>query len=530
MTRGSLTRRAASRRGLLGLALLLSLALLAAACGGGGQTAGGSEQPSGQAPSEASAGPVVITIGIDADPPNLDPAGSTARVDRYVQNNIFDKLYDIDEHMNIVPDLAAALPDISEDGKVYTIPIRQGVNFSDGTPVNADAVVFNLERYLDPSSPRASELSSVEKVEKVDDYTVRITLKAPFAPLLYTLTDRAGMIGSPAAIQKEGADFQQNPVGSGPFVFVSRIKGDQIVLKKNPNYWKPGLPKADEIIWKVVTDENVKVVNLKAGQLDIINTVPAQSVADLSSNPDFKVVSNASLGFQGFFLNVTQPPFDNVYLRRAVDEAIDRQALVNVVFQDTAVPGYGPFGPTSPAAAASGQVPAPNLDQAKADLAKGGKPDGFSFTFKTATSPVNQQVAQVVQNMLAKVGIQMEIQQEEFGTLLDECDNHEFQACALGWSGRPDPDGNIYSWLYTGGGLNDSGYSNKDVDQLLDEARVVADMSQRVQLYAQAMQIVHQDVPYVYLWFPKDIMAYKAQVQGFVLYPDGMIRAETITK
>lgn len=510
------------------VAVLVIAALAVAACGG--SPAPGKSEGSVTSSETASGQPIVITIGIDADPPNLDPAQSTARVDRYIQNNIFDKLYDIDEHMNVVPELASALPEISPDGKVYTIHLREGITFTDGTPVNADAVVFNLQRYLDPKSPRASELSSVASVEKVDDYTVRLNLKAPFSPLLYTLTDRAGMIASPKAIQEEGDNFQQQPVGSGPFVFDSRVKGDQIVLKKNPNYWKPGLPKADEIVWKVVTDENVKVVNLKAGQLDLINTVPAQQLPELQADSQFKVVSGTGLGFQGFFLNVSQPPFNNVYLRRAVDEAIDRQALVKVVFKDTAEPGYGPFSPTSFAASASGDVPPADLEKAKQDLAKGGKPNGFTFTFKTGTSPVNVQIAQVLKDMLAKVGINMEIQQEEFGTMLDECDQHQFQACALGWSGRPDPDGNIYSWLYTNGGLNDSVYSNKQVDQLLDQARTVSDQAQRTALYKQAMDIVHQDVPYVWLYFPKDIMAMKSSLQGFVLYPDGMIRAETLTK
>ncbi|MBX5464467.1 MAG: ABC transporter substrate-binding protein [Clostridia bacterium] len=526
------------RLGRTGLVAVALAALLLAGCGGGSSSSSGNAGSSGGTGQQQSTGAGTassqaggtITIGINADPPNLDPAGSTALVDRYVQNSIFDKLYDVDANLKVVPVLAASLPEISADGKTYTIHLRQGIQFTDGTPFNADAVVFNLKRYMSPDSARHSELSFVSDVQKVDDYTVRIVLSKPFSPLLYTLTDRAGMMGSPAAIQKEGANFGQHPVGTGPFMFESRIKGDQIVLVRNPHYWQKGLPKADKVVWKVVTDDNVKVVNLKAGQLDIIDTVPAQSVGDLQSNSAFRVDIGPGLGFQGLYLNVQQPPFNNVYLRRAVDLAIDRAALVKVVFGQTADPGYGPFPAGTPAEAASGTPPAVDLAKVKQLLAQGGHPNGFTFTLKIATSPVNQQVAQVLKNMLAQAGITMNIQQEEFGTLLDDSTKHNFQASALGWSGRPDPDGNIYGWFYTGGSLNDSGYSNPKVDQLLDQARATSDMTQRVALYTQVMEIIHQDVPYVYLYFPKNVKAFTAQLKGFVNVPDGIIRTAQLSK
>ncbi|GAB6876528.1 ABC transporter substrate-binding protein [Thermaerobacter litoralis] len=530
--RRSRRRPAAYRR----LAWLALIALVLAGCGsgasGGGAASGGAGSSGGTGASGGAgpSGPVTITIGINADPPNLDPAMSSALVDRYVQNSIFDKLYELDENLQVVPELAEDLPQVSDDGKVYTIKLRQGITFHDGTPLNADAVVFNLERYLDPDSARYSELSAVERVEKVDEYTVRIVLKQPYSPLLYTLTDRAGMIASPKAIQEAGDQFAQKPVGSGPFKFESRIKGDQIVLVKNPDYWREGLPKADKIVWKVVTDDNVKVVNLKAGQLDIIDTVPAQALADLRGNPNLKVDIGPGLGFQGIYLNTEKEPFDNPSLRRAVDLAIDRATLVRVVFQETADPGYGPFPPSSPAAAASGEPPQRDLEAVKALLAQGGKPDGFRFTLKTGTGPVTQQIAQVIKDMLADAGIEMEIQQVEFGSLLDDTDNGNYQAAALGWSGRPDPDGNIYPWFYTDGSQNDSRYSNPQVDQLLDEARQILDMNQRVELYRQIMEQIHADAPYIYLYYPKNVKAYSAKVQGFVNYPDGIIRTENLTK
>ncbi|MDI3270228.1 MAG: ABC transporter substrate-binding protein [Bacillota bacterium] len=230
------------------------------------------------------------------------------------------------------------------------------------------------------------------------------------------------------------------------------------------------------------------------------------------------------------FLNNQKPPFDNVYLRQAVDLAIDRETLVKVVFQNTASPAYGPFPPVSPAAAASGTPPKVDLQKVKELLAKGGKPNGFSFTLKIAPGPVAQQVAQVVANMLGEAGIQVDIKQVEFGTLLDDLDKGNYEAGAVGWSGRPDPDGNIYVWLHTDGNQNNSKYSNPEVDRLLGKAREVTDMKERVAVYTQVMDIVHRESPYVYLYFPKNVRGYSAKVEGFVNYPDQIIRTANLTK
>lgn len=502
------------------MVLLFVAATALVACGGSTPTT-----------TPASAGPSgTLTVGINADPPNLDPAQSTALVDRYVQYSIFDRLYQLNDKLQIVPMLASAMPKIENNGTVYIIQLRHGIKFTDGTPFNAQAVVFNLDRYMNPNSPRSSELSSVESVSATGPYTVKIVLKAAYSPLLSMLTDRSGMIGSPKAIRKWGNNFDQHPVGTGPFIYVSRIPGDQIVLKANPHYWLSGEPKVAHLVYKVVTDPNVEAANLQAGQLDIIDTVTSQTMGTLSQDPSVKIYATAGIGYQGFFLNTTAAPFNNVYLRRAVSEAIDRQALVKVVLAGTAVAGNGPFPPGTPAGPASGAAPAVNDAQAKADLAQGGHPNGFTFTFVTAAgSPLALLIAQSIQGMLQKVGITMNIQQQQFGTLLQNCDQKNYQACALGWSGRADPDGDIYSFFYTGAGLNDSGYSNPQVDSWLNQARTVTNPAQRLQLYTQIMNQLHQDMPYVFLYYPKNIIAASTKVKGFVNYPDGIIRVADVS-
>ncbi|BDG61644.1 ABC transporter substrate-binding protein [Caldinitratiruptor microaerophilus] len=473
----------------------------------------------------------MLRVALDADPPKLDPHLSSSAIDRQVQNNIFDKLVELDEKLNVVPELATEWK-ISEDGKVYTFKLRQGVKFHDGTDFNAEAVKFNFERMLNPElkSPRRNEVSMVEKVEVLDPYTVAITLQKPFSPFLGILTDRAGMMVSPAAVQKYGNDgFLNHPVGTGPFKFESRIKGDSITLVKNESYWRQGLPKADKVIYKVITDQNVAVVNLQSGQVDILDTrtIPDQQLPSLRQDKRVVLDVRSGLGYQGLWLNVTKPPFDNKWLRKAVDAAIDRETLVKVVFGDAAKPGWGPFPPSSPLY--DGQVPKRDLAKTREFLEKGGKPNGFEFTLSIAPSPETQKMAQVIQGMLAEAGIRMNIQQVEWGQLLDDLDNLRHQAGAVGWSGRAEPDQNIYAFHYTGGGFNNSGYSNPVVDQLLDKSRVTQG-TEREQVFRQVLEILRDDVPYIYLYYPAQKLAYSPKVKGLTNHPDGMIRLENVTK
>jgi peptide/nickel transport system substrate-binding protein len=504
----------------------LGAALVLGGCGGGNSASGPASkpaQPVGNA-SPAIKQDAVLKIALRSDPPKLDPHQSTALVDRQVFQSLFDKLVDLDKDLKIVPGLAEKW-DISPDGKTYTFFLRKGVKFHDGTEFNAEAVKYNFERMLDPklNSPRKAEISAMDKVTVVDPYTVKVELKAPFAGFLYALTDRAGMMVSPTAAKAAGLDFLNNPVGTGPFKFKERVKGDSIVLVKNENYWQQGLPKVAGVTYKIVTDENVKLVNLQSGQLDIIDSVPAKQVPQLKTDNRLQLNIGPSLEHQGLWINTTKEPLNNKKVRQAMDAAIDRAALVKVVFGDVAIPGYGPFAPGTPG---SDGAPVPGRDLAKAKqlLAEAGLPNGFSTTLKVTATPVNQQIGQVVQNMLAEVGIKVTIEQEEFGQLLEKLGKKNFDMAQVGWSGRPDPDGNIYNFMKTGTSNNYAGFSNATVDKLLDEARIPTDMAKRTQIYGEIMKIVHDETPYIYLWHPQDVKALGPKVKGFVAFPDGLIR------
>jgi peptide/nickel transport system substrate-binding protein len=548
--------RTTNRLPWIGAVLLIIAALGLSACGGGAASSGDNQltaapvasggtgsaaASAAPAPADTSstvapapadtsgaAGNSEIVISLNADPPKLDPAQSSAFVDRQVLNNICDKLADIDAQGKIVPMLATEWT-ISDDKLAYTFRLREGVKFHDGTDFNADAVKANLARDMTDKSPRRTELSSVQSVDVVDSKTVKFTLKQPFAPFLSVLTDRSGMIVSPKAAQEMGDDFLTKPVCSGPFMFQDRVKGDHITLVRNPNYWQPGLPKAAKLTYKIFTDPNVALVNLRSGQVDFIDSVPAKEVPNVQQDSKFAVVNQAGFGYQGIYLNTTKPPLDNKAVRKAIDLLIDRDALVKVVFSGTATPGHSPFAPSHFAFGDSDKYDKPNLDQAKKLLADAGV-SNVSFTLKTGTAPVNVQVAQLIQNFLKPAGIDMQIEKLEFGTQLDQTDKGDFQASALGWSGRPDPDLNIYDFVFTGGANNDSQFTNPTVDEQLKIARAESDEAKRKAAYDQVMQVLKDEVPYVYLYHQNNVFAMSAQVTGYTYVADGIIRAANMSK
>lgn len=470
-----------------------------------------------------------LTIGISADPPNLDPSQSSSLYDRDIMFNVYDTLFQITPQNKIIGDLVQSWT-ISPDGKTYTLHLHQGIKFQDGTPFNAAAVKFNFERNMQKTSARATDLAAVSSVSTSGDYTVTIHLKQAYSPLLSILSDRAGMMVSPTAATKEGANLTKDPVGTGPYKFKERVIGDHITLVRFPGYWHKGVNSINTVVYKVFTDPNVEVANLESGAVDMIDAVPSSQLQSLESNKSFVVSNHTGLGYQGFYLNDQTAPFNNQDLREAVSDAIDRAALVQVAEKGVATPGSSPFSSASPVYSKSVDAPiAPNSATVKKLLKAGGEPNGFSFTFQTANNPVSVQIAQVIQSMLQQYGIQMTIDQLDYGTLLANSNKHAFQANQLGWSGRFDPDQNFAPFLVTNGSQNDSGYSNKTVDKLDSEAVATSDIAKRSKLYAEMMNIIHEQAPYVYLFHQNNVYAYSTKVHGFQYTSDGVIHVSGIT-
>jgi peptide/nickel transport system substrate-binding protein len=499
------------------------------ACGGSSSSSS-SPAPGGSTASSAPTGNKVVHIGLKADPPNLDPFGSTALVDRMVQNSIFDKLFDLDKDGKIIPMLAESY-EADKDGKIYTIKLKKDIKFQDGTDFNADAVKFNLDRYKGEQSKRKNELKFADKLTVVDPNTIKIELTQPFSPFISVLTDRAGMMVSPEAVKKYGDDFLNHPVGTGPFVFVDHVKGDHVTLKRNDNYWN-GKPKLDGVEFKVFTNGPAAIQNLKSGQLDMLDdlTVATKLIPSIKDDANLTVISNTGMGYQGIHLNVTKEPFTNKYLRQAINQAIDRDAVVKVLLDGFGSPANSPFFPGNLAYGDSDKYEKPDAAKIKDLLAKGGKSDGFSFKFQIGTSPSQEQFGAIVQSMLKPYNINVELEKIEFGQLLENGDKGNFQALQIGWSGRPDPDQSFYDFVVTKGSQNLSHSSKPELDKLATDGRQELDGTKRKAIYDKAMDILHDESNYVYLYHINNVFGLSNKISGFNYVPDGVIRTATLDK
>ena len=480
----------------------------------------------------SSAGAQSLRFGLAEDPDVLDPTLARTFVGRIVFAALCDKLFDIDDKLNIVPQLAES-HSWSPDGKALTIKVRPGVTFHDGEKLDAAAVKYNIERHKNmQGSNRRGELALVSTVDVVDPMTARLNLSAPFSPLLAQLADRAGMMVSPKAATAAGDKFGANPVCSGPFKFVERVAQDRIVLEKYPNYWNKGQVFLDRITYIPIVDSTVRLANLKSGQLDMIERMAASDVPGLKSDSRFKIAKITEIGYQGITMNVGKSDMAKTTaigkdprVREAFELALDRDGIVQVAMDGEATVGNQWVSPESAFYAKSVPVPKRDVAKAKALLAQAGMPNPV-VNLMTPTTSDAQKIAQVVQAMVKEAGFDVKIQSTEFATSLNMADKGEFDAYVLAWSGRADPDGNIYSFDACKQPLNYAGYCKQEIDDLLTKSRTASDLAERKKTYDQIANVVLKDRPIVYLFHRHWLWAYNNKLTGFKPMPDGLVRVQ----
>jgi len=476
-----------------------------------------------------------LRFGLAEDPDILDPTLARTFVGRIVFAALCDKLFDIDEKLNIVPQLATGY-EWSADSKALTIKVRPGVTFHDGEKLDAAAVKFNIERHKNMAgSNRRGELALVSGVDVVDPMTVRLNLSAPFSPLLAQLADRAGMMVSPKAAQEAGEKFGSKPVCSGPFRFVERVAQDRIVLERYANYRDKAAIHLDKIIYVPIPDSTVRLANLKSGQLDFIERVLPSDIPALRNDTRFTISRITEIGYQGITINTGKsdlaqknPLGRDARVREAFELALDRDGIVQVAMDGEADTGNQWVTPTNSFYATNAPMPRRDIARAKALLAEAGVPHP-SFTLMTPTQTDAQKVAQVVQAMASEAGFDIKIQATEFATSLNMADKGEFEAYVLAWSGRADPDGNIFSFNACKQPLNYSGYCRSDVDEILNKSRTARDPAERRKAYEQVAAIVLKDRPIVYLFHRHWLWAYTTKLSGFRPMPDGLVRVQGLT-
>ena len=479
-----------------------------------------------------------LVMALSAEPDRLDPTTSSSLYTRYVMQTMCEKLYDIDASGEIVPMLATELPDVSADGLTVTIPVKEDVVFADGTELDAAAVAGTIERGLTlEGSSRKSELGPITAVTAVDSSTVEITYSEPFAPLTAALADRAGMVLSPAALAEKGDAFGDSPVCVGAFKFVERVPQTSITVERDPLYYDAENVHLDTITYRIITDSNIRSANLKSGDVQVADTISTQDVGSLAETDGIGVLQVGSLGYQGLTLNLGNvngvgtpaeplgtPLASEATIREALSMSVDREALVSSVFSNWYSPACSPISPSSPFSSAASEACAEyDPAAAKEMLEAAGVTVPFPITMQVSNNPDTLRFAQALQAAVAEGGFELTIAPVEYSTLLDVQTRGDFEALQLGWSGRVDPHGNMYNFLSTGGGNNYSGYNNPEVDDLMTEAASVNDVDERADLYGQAIEIVQEDNPVIYLYRVRSLTAYSTGIAGVETFADGVV-------
>ena len=473
-----------------------------------------------------------LLVGFNNDSRTFDPLFSVQFAERQVLYLVFNTLVKYAPDFSIHPELADSWQ-VSEDGKRVVFKLHPGVKFHDGTPFDAAAVKWNLDRRLDPAvgSPQRTQLAPVlASVEVVDPLTVAFNLKNPYPAIFSLLGERPGFMVSPAAYEKLGKEFGAHPVGTGAFVFKDWVRGSALTVERNPEYWEKGLPYLDRVEFRDLAGAVVGTQRLLTGELDVVEDLSPQDVRVIEDKPGIDLKPIALGRWYYLQWHVNAPPFDNPKLRQAFAHAIDRKRLNDIVMRGK---GTVANSPTPPGLWWHDQnIPAHEYDPAKAKalLAEAGYPNGFEIALSTPQIAAFRQLNQLIQEQLAAVGIKATLApvaaNEWYARVVDGSTNLTPDR----FTQRPDPDGLLYILFHSKGYANTIKYHSERVDQLLDQARSIYDQDKRRALYAQAQRQMMEDVAVVPLFFSAEYIAMRSQVRGFEWIPDQIPRFREVWK
>lgn len=535
-----------SKKSLWLLFLTLTLTLVLAACGSSDKeeaekegTSNEGTKTEGTDTSGESGGDLIIAELSDAQ--SLDPQGSNDVQSSNVQSNLFETLVIRDANGDLAPGLAESWTQV--DDLTWEFKLRTGVTFHDGEVFNAESVKKNFDRLLDPvvASPRAHLYEMVTEVKVIDDTTVQFVTEYPFSPLLAHLTHNGGGIISPKSIDDDyaamtgdtaaGSVINENPVGTGPFKFVSWQPGNEIKLAKNADYW--GTPaNVDTVTFRVVPEMATRVAELQSGNAHIIGTVDPAQVANVNSSGVATVdeTPSTSLTYIGF--NTEKAPFDNKLVRQAISKAIDRQSLIDGIYEGYGIPAISPISPGVFGYTEDVTPTDYNLEEAKALLAEAGYADGFKTTIWTNDNPARQNVAIVLQQALKELNIDVNIEVMEWGAYLEKTAAGEHDMFILGWSNSTgDADYGLYALFHSsqhGDAGNRAFYTNSEVDALLDAGRREADQDARLGIYTDAIKIISDDAPMAFVLHPSVLTGVSDKVTGFRVTADSMYHLKDV--
>ncbi len=459
---------------------------------------------------------------------SLDPHFASTEASFQVLNNVLETLTFFDDDMNLIPWLAEDWSR-SEDGLTWTFKLHEGVTFSNGREMTAEDVAWSFNRLIDPAtgSGNAWRVGTDTVIEAVDDYTVTFTTSSPAANLPASLAaNKSVAVFAQESLEDDGT--VQVPIGTGPFV-ISEVEGTtRLVLTARDDYWQAGFPYLDEVVIRPITDDASRDLALQGGEVDWIFTISPQNLETLQNDDDVIVELAPRFSYDYFGLNLNREPFNDVRVRQAMAYAIDREVICQFAFFGLCEPVQGPIAPGVP-----WYFPyAPydrDLDMARSLLEDAGYGDGFEMEIMTAIGfDETLRGAQVVQQQLAEIGIDVSIDNIDFGEWLERQGAGDFDAFMLSWLGLTDVEDYFYLQHRTGNTFNFTGFSDERFDELVDQGRTVEDFDERYAIYEEANQILVDAAPYIYMYAKSEVKAYAPHVQGFTTRPDSAVNFWTV--
>jgi len=476
---------------------------------------------------QVSGGTVYYAAG--ADPDRLDPANAESNPSEAVNRMMYENLVKFDPKLKIVPGLAAKWEQ-SKDGMSWTFFLRKGVKFHDGTPFNAEAVKVFIERMIGPEKPSRAGLYTpfVNTVDIIDEYTVKINLKAPFAFFLNNLAHSASGIVSPTALKTLGKDIARKAVGTGPFKFVEWVHGDHLTMVRNDDYWD-GKPYLDKIIVKTVKEDSARVMMLQSGDAQLIVRIPPEDIARLEKDPKIKLDSTETLRVLYIGINCNKKPFTDVRVRQALNYAVDRESIVKNIYQGRALVSSNIVAPlTTGYFATRGYSYDP--ERAKKLLAEAGYPNGFKAKLWSPQGryPKDFEMAQAIQQQLKKVGIDCTLDTMEWAAYLAATrkppEENESELFLLGWA----PSSAEARWIlyplftteqWVPKGNNRSFYSNKEFDEMVTKFTKATSKAEMDKYLKEAQELLVKEAPSIFILVTKETIGYSSKLKGVINSP-----------
>lgn len=489
------------------------LTSLVVACGG--------QKEEAKKETSAAPGKNTLIIAQGADAKSLDPHASNDQPSSRVSAQIYNRLVEQDEKMKPQPSLAEKWE--NPEPNVTVFHLKKGVKFHNGVELKASDVKFTLDKMK--NSPAVSHIiEAVDKIEVVDDYTVKVITKQPFGPLLNHLSHTSASILSEKAVKDSGEKYAQNPIGTGPYAFDKWVSGDSITLKVNPDYYLGASP-IGQVVFRNVPEGTNRAIGLETKEIDIAYDVEPIDKKMINSKDYLTLIEEPSLAMTYLGFNLKKPIFQDKRVRQAIAYAIDRKPIIDTVFQGAATIANSPIGPLVFGYSKDAKGYEPNIEKAKELLKEAGYENGFEFKIWVNSNPQRRDIATIMQDQLRQVGIKVTIETVEWGAFLDGTAKGEADSFIMGWvTVTGDADYGLNALLNSktmGAAGNRSFYSNSKIDELLGKGETSQKEDERKAIYAEIQAIVQEELPIMAIAYTSQNAAMQKNVKNFKLNPAG---------